>query len=200
MPLPLTAIGIGAGLLSTLGGLLSTGKSPQEKAMEEMFAMIKQYIPEMSKTPYSKEEINSLVKQMQQMYRGGANVAAGQIGSAIGESGMPKGQGWSEYYTQALAPVIAEGENKSAGAMGWGAETYGGMFDQAKGRVSSMLGTATQAGSMLPQMTGGQKGLAGFLQTLNLLASGGGNFANMYKNLNWKPVDTEDKASNHWYK
>ena len=185
---PISLIAAGTGLLSALGGLLSSGSSPQEEAMKQVYDMLKSYLPEMSKTPYSKGEIQSIVKQMQQMYRGASNVAAGQIGSAIGETGMPKGQGWGEYYTQALAPIIAEGQNRSANAEMMGVEAYSDMFNQAKSRTGNLLGTITQASSMLPQMTGGQKGMAGFLQTLNLLATGGGNFAEMWKNLNYKPL------------
>ena len=180
-------IGGGLTLLSTLGGIFGSKKSPQEQSMEEMMGLLKQYLPNMEKMAFSKEEISTLVKSMQSMYRGGANVAAGNIGAAIGESGATPGQGFAEMYTQALAPVIAEGENKAAGAEAWGEQAYSNEFNQAKGRVSNMLGTMSQVASMQPSMTADQKGISGFLKTLQLLSTGTGNLANAWKDFNYKP-------------
>ena len=178
--------GIGA-LASLLGGLIASGDSPNEEAMKEVMDMIKQQLPNASKLAFTKDEINSLVKTMQSIYRGGANVAAGQIGSAIGESGMTPGQGFAEYYTQSLAPVIAEGENKAAGAVGWGEQAYSDNYNAAQDRISRLLGLLTQAASGQGSMTGWQKGISGFLQTGNLLATGYGNLAKGWRDWNYKP-------------
>lgn len=178
------ALGVGGGLVSLLGGLFASGDSPQEEAYTEIFNMLKEYMPELKKEAYSKSEIKSIVNSMQQMYRGAADVAAGKIGSAIGESGVAKGQGFADYYTQSLAPVIAQGEYGAAGAEQFGVEAYSNINNQTKNRVLQALGLMTSGAAGLSSMTDAQKGISGFLQTGNLLATAGGNIADMYKNLN----------------
>ena len=182
-------IPIATTLLSGLAsGIFGSGQSEQEKAMAEAFEMIKGQLPNAGKMAFTKEEINAFVKTMQGIYRGGANVAAGQIGSAIGESGVAKGGGFADYYTQSLAPVIAEGENKAAGAIGWGEQAYSNNYNQAQSRVTQLLGMLTQAASGQASMTGAQKGIASGLQGANLFATGYGNLAKTYKDLNYIPI------------
>jgi hypothetical protein len=174
-------------LFSGLGaGIFGSQESAQEKSMKEAFDMIKKQLPNASKMAFSKEEINTLVKTMQSIYRGGANVAAGQIGSAIGESGATPGQGFAEYYTQSLAPVIAEGENKAAGAVGWGEQAYSDNYNQAQSRVNQLLQLLTGAASGQASQTGTQKGIASGLQGMNLFATGYGNLMKGWKDYNNK--------------
>lgn len=183
---PVSMIAAGSGLISALGGLLSSGDSPQEEAYAKVFEMLKQYMPELKQEAYSKDEINTIVESLKQMYRGASDVAAGKIGSAIGESGVAKGGGFADYYTQALAPTIAQGEQGAANATEWGVNTYSDINNQTKNRVLQALNSMTGTAAGLPSMTGTQKGISGFLQSLNLFSSGAGNFANLYKSLNTK--------------
>ena len=182
-----TAIGAGVGgLLSVIGGLFASGDSPSEEAYQQIFDMLKDYMPELKQQAYSKSEIQTIVNNLRQTYRGAADVAAGKIGSAIGESGVAKGGGFADYYTQALAPVIAQGEAGAAAADQFGVQAYSTIKDQTSQRVLQAMGLMSNTAGGLPSMTPGQKGTAGFLQTLNLLSTAGGNFASMYKNLNTK--------------
>ena len=194
--LPWAAISAGTGLVSLLGGLLSSGKSPQEQSYEQIMKMIKE--SGMSETPYSKQEIEALVKDMQTMYRGAGSLAATKVGSAIGESDAAGGQGWADYYMSNIAPILAQGEMGAAEAGKFGVSAYSNMFDSAKNRTLQSLGLMTQASAGLPSMTGMQKGTAGFLQTLNLLAGAGGNIASAYANFNRKYPTTDAQGNVAW--
>jgi len=174
--------GIG-GLISLIGGLFSASDTPQEQAMAQAMDILKDYMPELKKEAYSKDEIAKIVNELKMMYRSSADVAAGKIGSAIGESGAARGGGWADYYTQSLAPVIAQGEQGAASAEQFGVETYSNINNATKQRVLQGLQLMTQNAMGQPSMTSGQKGVAGFLQSLNLLSTAGGNIAGMYKNL-----------------
>jgi hypothetical protein len=179
-----TAVGAGAGAL--IGALFSMGDSPSEEAYQQIFDMLKDYMPELKREAYTKNEIQTIVNSMKQMYRNAADVAAGKIGAAIGESGAAKGGGFADYYAQALAPVIAQGEAGAASAEQFGVEAYSTIKSQTNQNVIGGMNAMTNAAAGLPSMTSGQKGTAGFLQTLNLLSTAGGNYAQMYKNLNTK--------------
>lgn len=179
----------GAGILtSVLGGIFGSGASPQEEAMQKVFEMIQQYMPGMKEQSYSKEEINTIVKQMQTMYRGAGSLAATQVGKSIGESGAAGGQGFAEYYTSNVAPILAEGQMKAADAEQFGVSAYNDIFNSSKNRVAQMLQLLTGAASGQSSMTGAQKGIATGLQTGNLLATGYGNLAKGYRDWNYKPV------------
>jgi len=67
-------------------------------------------------------------------------------------------------------------------------EFWNKLDDAAKGRVLSGLGILGDASAMQPDMTGIQKGLATFLQTLNLFATGFGNVAQGYKDITYQPI------------
>ncbi len=184
-----------AGLISTLGGIFASGDSLQEESYQKIFKMIQDYLPELKKQSYSKAEIETIVKSMQTMYRGAGNLAATKVGQAIGESGVTPGQGFAEYYTSSVAPIMAEGQQQAAGAEQWGVGAYNDIYNSAKDRTLQGLNLMTGAAAGMPNMSSGQKGIAGFLQTLNLLATGGGNFANMYKNFNMKYPTTDQNGN-----
>lgn len=182
-------ISAGSGLL----GALSSGGNDSEKAYQEIMKLIKD--AGLGQTPFSKEEIQTLVKDMQTMYRGAGSLAATRVGSAIGEADVAGGQGWADYYMSNISPILAQGEMGAAEAGKFGVSAYSDMFNQAKGRVAQSLGLMTQAAGGLPTMSGTQKGVAGFLQSLNLLSTAGGNFANMYSNLNKKYPTSVDQST-----
>lgn len=186
-----TAIGAGVGgLISLLGGIFASSSTPQEEAYKQAMDAIKQYMPELKQEAFTKDEISKLVQDLRLMFTGASDVAAGKIGSAIGESGVAKGGGFADYYTQALAPVIAQGQQMAGQATEWGVNTYSDINNATKQRVLQGLQLMTGAAAGQPSMTPGQKGVSGFLQSLNLLSTGAGNFANLYKTLNMKYPST----------
>lgn len=131
----------------------------------------------LSETAFSKSELlQKILPIIQQTYRGGANVAAGQIGAALGESGMNQGQNFAEYYTQALAPVIAQGENLAGNANQQMVEFYGNLDNAAKQRKLSSYGLQMQgAMGMTQEPSPIEKFMASFLQGANLGATAAGN-------------------------
>lgn len=173
--------GVG-GVISLLGGLFSSSKSPQEQAYENVLSMIKQ--GKLGQEAYTKGEIESIVNDLQTMYRGAASLSAARVGQAIGESDVAGGQGYADYYLSNIAPILAQGEAGAAEAEKFGVQAYSSIHGQAQNEIASALGLATQASAGLSNMTGTQKGIAGFLQTLNLLSQAGGNIANLYTGLN----------------
>jgi len=184
-PVTLGLITAGAGIL---GGIFSGGESPQEKEAKKVQRLIKSYLPQAGQTAFSKAEINALIKTMQSIYGGAANVAAGQIGSAIGESGITGGQGFAEYYTQALAPVIAQGQEESAKAQLQGNQLYEEDFNNAKQRVAQLLSLLAGNTQSFANQTGTQKVVSGFLSGANLGATALGNIATAYKDFNYTPI------------
>lgn len=184
-----TAVGAGVGaLISLLGGLIGSKKSPQEKAIEELFASLKDYLPELGKEAYSKSEIQNIVNNMKAMLMASGDIAASRLGSVIGESDIAKGGGWADYYMSAIAPVIAQGITQAAEAEKFGVGAYADIQDAAKRRSLAGYQTLLGAGQYLPSMTSGQRGLVSGLQTLNLLSTAFGNIASAYSNLNKKPI------------
>ncbi len=75
---PMTAIYsiLGSGLLSSLSTALG-GESEQEKNLRSVLEEINKMMPTLGKPAYSKDELDAIAKKMGDMYRGGANVAAG---------------------------------------------------------------------------------------------------------------------------
>lgn len=187
MVLPGIGTGVGA-LVGLLSGIFGSQESSQEEASQKAYEMIQKYLPELSKQSYTKDEINAIVKQMQIAYRGAGSISAGQVGAAIGESGVAKGGGYADYYTQAVAPILAEGQMKAADAEQFGVAAYNDSYNSAKNRLANALGMLTQSAQGLSTMTGGQKGIIGGLQGLNLGATAFGNLAKGYKDLTYKPI------------
>lgn len=188
------APGIGSAIGAGVGGLLGlmqgvfTEESPSEEAYNQIFEMLKDYMPELKQEAYSKDEIQGIVNNLMRTYRGAADVSAGKIGSVIGESGVAKGGGFADYYMQSLAPVIAQGEAGAANAQQFGVNAYSAIKDQTSQRVLQAMGLMSNNAQGMNTLSSGQQGIMGTLQMLNLLSSAGGNFASMYKDLNHKSI------------
>jgi len=186
-PLTLALISAGSGIL---GGILNSGESPQEKEAKIVQRLIKAYLPQAEKTAFSKAEINALIKTMQSLYGGAANVAAGQIGAALGESGITGGQGFAEYYTQALAPVIAHGQEESAKAQLYGNQLYEEDLNNTRQRVAQLLSLLVGNTQSFANQTNTQKIASGFLSGANIGATALGNIGSAYRDFNYTPIDT----------
>ena len=186
-------VGMGVGaLLSILSGFLGAGDSPHDAAVQELLAKLDREMSYLKSTPYSKGEVEGKVSGVQDTLRGAANVAATQTGTAVSESlaagGTPQGQPRGDIYTAALAPVIAEGEKGAAAAEQWGMQFWASLDDAAKNRLLAGLGLESNTINQLPNMTGTQKGVSSFLQTMNLLTTGFGNLAQGYKDFNYESI------------
>jgi len=176
-----------------LGSIFGGQDSPRDEAIRYALEQLKKQMPNLQTMPYSKGEVEGRVGGMQQTLRGAANVAAGQIGSSLAESlpaaGVPKGQPSGSIYTSELAPVIAEGERGAVGAEQWGMDFFAKMDADTKNRIINSLGVLTGAAGQQPEMTGGQKGFASFLQAMNLFASAFGNLGKGWKDYNYQPIN-----------
>jgi hypothetical protein len=172
----------GAAAGAIIGGLASwIGTSDQEDAIKDMQKKLKENEEYFKSTPFSKDEImNIMLPEAQKIYRGAADVVAGKAGAAVGESGLSGGQGFAEYYTQALAPIIAQGENQAAGAIGEFGQWYSTLDAQAKSRFAQVLGIEMQNNQSLPDMTEFQQLVSGAMSGANI----GGNIAGSFDKLN----------------
>jgi len=179
-------------LIPGIGGLLSgafaSADSPRDKAMEEMLKRIQGYIPYLRTSALSKSEIQSQTTRQARSLRGGADAAAGRLGSAIGEADIAGGQGFAEYYMQALAPVLQQGLAQSVQAEQVGNDLIMKSDQSAKNNLLQALSLMSGVSGAQPDMTSGQRGFSGFLQGANMFSSGIGSLAEAYKNFNYKGV------------
>lgn len=186
--------GLGAvgGILSVLSGIFGSKNSPQDEATKAILARLEREMGYLKAPSYSKDEVEGKVSGMQDTVRGAANVAATATGTALSESlgasGTPQGQPKGEIYTAALAPVIAQGERDAASVEQWGMQFWASLDDAAKQRLLAGLGVEANLVNQLPNMTSDQKGIATFLQTLNLLTTGFGNVAQGYTDITHKNI------------
>ena len=158
-----------------VGGGLSLFDSPQELAMEDLLKKLESEEEYIKSTPFTKDEImNQLLPQAQKIYRGAADILAGKAGSAVGESGVPKGQAFSEYYTQALAPIIASGEQQAGDAIGKFGMWYSNLDAQAKDRFMQHMRLQLAAASGQAGMSDPQKFFTGAMGGASAIAGIGG--------------------------
>ena len=181
-------IGGGSGLMS-----LFSGESPQDEATKYALEQMKKYLPELSKSAYSKGEVGNLVSQFKQGIGTSTDIAktgiATSLAEGMGAAGVPQGQPQGSMYTSELAPLDANAVTQKAGADKWGAEFWASLDSEAKNRTIAALNSLSGTAMTQPAMTGTEKSMATFLQAFNLLSKGGGNLASMFKDLNWKPLN-----------
>lgn len=184
--------GIG-GILSVLSGIFGSKDSPHDAATAAILQRLEREMANLATPSYSQGQVEGKVGEMQQTVRGAANVAATQTGTALAESlsagGTPSGQPKGEIYTAALAPTIAQGERDAASVEQWGMQFWASLDDAAKQRLLAGLGLEANVAGMQPSMTKDQKGIATFLQTLNLLTTGFGNVAQGYTDITHKNIE-----------
>lgn len=158
-------------------GAAAFGTSPQETAMEEIMASIKEAEDYLKSTPFTKEEVmNQLLPQAQKMYRGSADVLAGKAGAAVGEAGVPKGQAFGEHYAGAVAPAIIAGEQSAGDAIGKFGSWFANMDAQGKNRFIASMRTLMAGTQGLSDMTDLQKGVAGGMEGARIGAGVAGDF------------------------
>jgi hypothetical protein len=161
---------------TVLGGTGALGESPQEKTTKEALGQLNANEDWLKSAPFSKEEImGTLLPMVQKMYRGSADVLAGKAGAAVGDMGLPQGQSTTEYYLQALAPAISQGENLAAGAVSEFGKWFSTIDADTKNRFIDMIKTKLAGAGGLPDMDQFQRVLTGALSGLNLGATAGGN-------------------------
>lgn len=172
-PLTMGAITIGSGLLS---GLFGGGESPQEKAIKGILDKLDKNEDYFKETPFSKDELfNVIMPAIQKTQRGAADVAAGRLGAAVGETDTAGGAASFDYYLQALAPVIAKGETEAANTYKQFTQLWAGMDAQAKNRFLQSMQLQTQGAGGLSDMSAGQEFISNFLSGANIGATGYGN-------------------------
>lgn len=166
-------------LASTLlSGALGGQSSPQEEASQKIFNKLEDAEDYLKSTPFSKEEImQQLLPTVQKLYRGAADVAAGRIGAATSETGSAGGQAFKEFYTQALAPVIAQGEQAAAGSVSDFGKWFSALDESAKNRYLSAIQLELGAAQELPDMSQMQRTFTGALSGLNIGSNIGANIA-----------------------
>lgn len=166
-----------SGIAGLISGFLGGGQSPQEEEVRKILDQLYEQVDWIKQLPFSKEELmNGVLPQVQKTFRGGANVAAGQIGSTIPEvSGAPAGQSFMEYYTQALAPTIAQGENLAGKAQMDITQMYINEKQTAGNQISDIYRIMLGAASGLPAQSGAQRFFTNFAQGMNLGAAAYGN-------------------------
>lgn len=154
-------------LTGTASGLSSLGESDKEVALKDTLNKMYENEDYMKSMPFTKDELfNSIFPMIKQLNVGAADVAAGRIGSALGEgqANIGGGQNFVDYYTQALAPVLSQGQFATAEAMQNLVQLYGQMDNQAKTRMLQLLGYELQGAGELPTMTDVQSFMTSFLQ------------------------------------
>ena len=193
-PLTMALIMGGTGLLGALGG---SQKGTQAQMSEDYINKIYGLIPQIKNAGYSMTQLQSMIPQIQKYFTGASDVAAGKIGAAIGESGTPQGQPFAEYYTQSLAPVIAQGQEMAG-------QTQEDMTKFIQSNEMSKISAMLQAYNMAGGALGGlsktnptQGGLLGFLQGTNIGASAIGNITQLLTALNKKYPDLGGGGNNN---
>jgi len=178
-------------LMSLAGGGLSslfTGDSPQEKALMGVGKDIDANMGWLKSTPYSKGEINTISTQMGQQLTGAADVAAGRLGSAIGEADIPGGQPYGEYYMQALAPTIASGQAGAVDIKKQMMQFFAGMDEETKKNFLSAMGIKAGVGTNLPGTTNVQEGYLSSIGGTDMFAKIFGSLAKAYRDFNYQPI------------
>lgn len=169
----LALISLASGLLS---GIFGSGTSDKEAATKEFVDNIGKYTEFFKKAPFTKDELfNTILPQIQGTFRGGADVAAGRLGSLLGEQGLAQGGGYKDSYLNALAPVIAQGENNAAGAQMDLTRLFANMDLGTKQQLLQLLSLQGGAIKGLPDTTKEQDFFTNFLQGGQIGATVGGN-------------------------
>ncbi len=160
-----------------VGGFGGAGKGEKAEALDKILADLQSNKDYLTSTPFSKDEIMSqLLPMVQKTFRGAADVAAGRIGSSIGEAGSAGGQAFGEFFTQSLAPIIAQGENLAAGATSDFAKFFAQLDSDAKNRLLQSIGLEINATQGLPNTSEFERVISGALGGLDLGANALGSF------------------------
>jgi hypothetical protein len=165
------------GLLSAFAGLGESSKETELTTILDKMYKNEDYIKSM---PFTKDELfNSIYPKIKQLNTGAADVAAGRIGSALGEAGanVGGGQNFVDNYLQQVAPVLAQGQFASAEALQGLVAMYGQMDNDAKQRLLQMFGLEAQTANQLPSMTDFQAFITNFLQGGNITSTIQGNLS-----------------------
>jgi hypothetical protein len=156
-------------------GLSALGKDPKQEKFEKIFDKLEDSEEYLKSTPFTKDEImGQLLPQAQKIYRGAADILGGKAGAAVGESGVAKGQSFGEYYTQALAPIIAQGEQQAGDAISRFGQWYSGLDAQAKNRFLDAVRLQMGAAAGTDDMTDLQKFITGGIPGASFGANIGG--------------------------
>ena len=168
-------------LITGIGsGLAGLGDSDKEEALKASLEKLYANEDYIKSAPFSKDEMfNTIFPMIKQLNMGASDVAAGRLGSAVGEGGanMGGGQNFVDYYVQALAPTIAQGQFASAEALQNLVQMYGQMDNQAKTRLLQLLGYEMQGAAQLPSMTDLQAFMTNFIQGGEMTSKIQGNLA-----------------------
>lgn len=191
---------LGAGLISGLAGL---GSNPQEDAIKDLLTKLED-ADFLKDTAFSKDELfNSILPAIQQTQRGAADVAAGRLGAAVGEQDVAGGQAYFDYYIQALAPVIAQGESQAAQSYKDFTQLYANMDATKKSQFLQSMQLQGQLAGQLPGMSKTQEFLTNFMSGAN---TGATAYSNVSQGLalgkksdllsNLDPLDPQTPTSN----
>lgn len=175
-----------SGLLSGLSGIFG-GESEKESQLKDLLDKLYANEDYVKSLPFTKDELfNQIFPIIKQLNMGAADVAAGRLGSALGEqnANVGGGQNFADLYVQSLAPVIAEGQQLSAKALQDLVQMYASMDDSAKKRLLTLLGLQVGAVNELPSMSDFQAFIVNTLQGFDIGSKVLGNIdlANYFKN------------------
>lgn len=173
-PLTIAAVTVGSGLLS---GLFGSDESDQEKAIKSILDKLDANENFFKSTPFSKEELfQTIMPAIQKTQIGAADVAAGRLGAAVGETAnVASGQGKMDYYLQTLAPIIAQGQQNAASTYQNFMQLWNQMDAQAKNRFMESLNMQLGASNGLNNMSNTEQFFTNFLSGAQLGMTGYGN-------------------------
>ena len=182
-----------------MGALAATGtaysayaagqESPRDKQMAELMEVFKQNQDWFKSMPYSKSEVEGISNKMQDQVGASADVAAGRLGSAIGEAGVAGGGDYANFFLQNLAPIIAGAEKDKVSIEKSMMDFYSNLDQNAKTNFLNAMSGMTSTAGQMQDMTPGQQHFAGGAQGMNLMATGFGNLAEAYKDYNYETPD-----------
>lgn len=184
---PMELTGLLSGGLGLMSGLAGLGDSEKEQGIRDMLNKMYENENFVKGTAFTKDELfNQIFPIIKNLNLTAADVAGSRLGAEVGEAkaGVGGGQNFTDYYLQALSPVLAQGQFASSQAMQGLVEMYGQMDAQAKSRLLQLLGMEGNLTTQLPSMTDFQSFITNLIQGGDIGAKIGGNLsmANYYAN------------------
>lgn len=192
MPLPIIIAGALTAAATAYSAYAAGEETPRDKQMAELMEIFKKNEDWFKSTPYSKSEVEGISNEMQDRVGASADVAAGRLGSAIGESGLAGGGDMTAFWLQNLAPIIAGAEKDKVTIEQSMMKFYSNLDQNAKQNFLTAMTGMTGVASQYPDMTQQQRIAAGGAQGLNLASTGVGNLASAWKDYTYKPLNEGD--------
>lgn len=168
-----TTISLGVSILSgLLGGGLFGGKSPRDKALEDLQRRLTTYFPLLAKPSFTKEELASEISKMKQLASMSTDRLktgyATNISEMMSAMGVPTGQPKASMYVSEMSPLDAALLKEQGTLDRFGVEMWNQIDAQTKDSILKALGLYSTAASEMSTSTSAQNSLLGFLSMMNL--------------------------------